>query len=41
MNTAHFKQAGKNFILIIKDIKGMEACYQLLNKIHTGVMGMQ
>ena len=23
MNTAHFKQAGKNFILIIKDIKGM------------------
>jgi transcription-repair coupling factor (superfamily II helicase) len=39
MNTAHFKQAGKNFILIIKDIKGMSECYRLLNKIHTGVLG--
>jgi len=41
MNTAHFKQVGKNFILIIKDIKGMESCYHLLNKIHTGIMGMK
>ena len=41
MNTAHFKQAGKNFILIIKDIKGMSECYRLLNKIHTGVLGMK
>jgi transcription-repair coupling factor (superfamily II helicase) len=41
MNTAHFKQAGKNFILIIKDIKGMSECYRLLNKIHTGVMGVK
>lgn len=41
MNTAHFKQAGKNFILIIKDIKGMSDCYRLLNKIHTGVLGVK
>ena len=41
MNTAHFKQAGKNFILIIKDIKGMSECYRLLNKIHTGVLGIK
>ena len=41
MNTAHFKQAGKNFILIIKDIKGMSECYRLLNKIHTGVLGFK
>ncbi len=41
MNTAHFKQAGKNFILIIKDIKGMSECYRLLNKIHTGVLGVK
>jgi transcription-repair coupling factor (superfamily II helicase) len=41
MNTANFKQAGKNFILIIKDIKGMSECYRLLNKIHTGVLGVK
>jgi transcription-repair coupling factor (superfamily II helicase) len=41
MNTAHFKQAGKNFILIIKDIKGMSECYRLLSKIHTGVLGVK
>jgi transcription-repair coupling factor (superfamily II helicase) len=41
MNTAHFKQAEKNFILIIKDIKGMSECYRLLNKIHTGVLGVK
>jgi len=41
MNTAHFKQAGKNFILIIKDIKGMSECYRLLNKIHNGVLGVK
>ena len=41
MNTAHFKQAGKNFILIIKDIKGMSECYRLLNKIHTGVLDVK
>jgi transcription-repair coupling factor (superfamily II helicase) len=41
MNTAHFKHAGKNFILIIKDIKGMSECYRLLNKIHTGVLGVK
>ena len=39
MNTAHFKQAGKNFILIIKDIKGMSDCHRLLSKINTGVLG--
>jgi transcription-repair coupling factor (superfamily II helicase) len=41
MNTAHFKQAGKNFIFIIKDIKGMSECYRLLNKIHTGVLAVK
>ena len=41
MNTAHFKQEEKNFILIIKDIKGMSECYRLLNKIHTGVLGVK
>ena len=39
MNTAHFKQAGKNFILIIKDIKSMNEFYRLLSKINLGVLG--
>jgi transcription-repair coupling factor (superfamily II helicase) len=38
MNTAHFKQVGKTFILIIKDIPTMEACLRLLNKIQAGVV---
>ena len=39
MNNAHFKQIGKTFILIIKDIKGMEACYSTLYKMYTGIFG--
>jgi len=39
MNNAHFKQVGKTFILVIKDIKGMEACYKVLYKIYNGVIG--
>jgi transcription-repair coupling factor (superfamily II helicase) len=39
MNNAHFKQVGKTFILIIKDIKSMEHCFATLTKIHQGVVG--
>ncbi len=38
MNNAHFKQVGKLFILIIKDIKNMERCLQVLQKMETGVL---
>ncbi len=38
MNNANFKQVGKTFILIIKDIKGMEDCLRTLTKMHTGVI---
>jgi transcription-repair coupling factor (superfamily II helicase) len=38
MNNAHFKQVGKMFILIIKDIKWMEDCYRVLQKMHAGVL---
>jgi len=41
MNNAHFKQVGKTFILIIKDIKSMEHCYATLTKIHKGVVGVE
>jgi transcription-repair coupling factor (superfamily II helicase) len=40
MNNAHFKQVGKIFILIIKDIKSMEHCFATLTKIHQGVVGV-
>jgi transcription-repair coupling factor (superfamily II helicase) len=40
MNNAHFKQVGKTFILIIKDIKSMEHCFATLTKIHHGVVGV-
>ena len=39
MNNAHFKQVGKTFILIIKDINSMEHCYATMTKIHHGVIG--
>jgi transcription-repair coupling factor (superfamily II helicase) len=38
MNNAHFKQVGKTFILIVKDINGMKACLRILNKMYTGVI---
>lgn len=38
MNNAHFKQVGKTFILIIKDIKSMEHCFATLTKIYNGVV---
>jgi transcription-repair coupling factor (superfamily II helicase) len=41
MNNAHFKQVGKTFILIIKDIKSMEHCFATLTKIHQGVVGIE
>ena len=41
MNNAHFKQVGKTFILIIKDIKSMEHCFATLTKIHHGVVGVE
>jgi transcription-repair coupling factor (superfamily II helicase) len=37
MNNAHFKQVGKTFILVIKDIKGMEACFRTLTKMYNGI----
>ena len=37
MNTANFKQVGKIFILIIRDVKGMENCLRVLNKMQVGV----
>jgi len=39
MNNAHFKQVGKTFILVIKDIKGMEACFRTLTKMYNGIFG--
>jgi len=39
MNNAHFKQVGKTFILIIKDVKSMEHCFATLTKIYHGVVG--
>ena len=39
MNNAHFKQVGKTFILVIRDFKGMDACYRVLDKIYKGVVG--
>ena len=39
MNNAHFKQVGKTFILIIKDIQGMEACFSTLHKMYAGIFG--
>ena len=38
MNNVNFKQVGKTFILVIRDIKGMEACLKILQKIYNGVM---
>ena len=37
MNNAHFKQVGKLFVLVIKDIATMEDCYRVLQKMHSGV----
>ncbi|NCW11753.1 MAG: transcription-repair coupling factor [Chitinophagia bacterium] len=38
MNNAHFKQVGKNFILIIKEVKSMNDCHRILTKINNGVL---
>ena len=38
MNNANFKQVGKTFILVIRDVKGMEACLNTLQKMYNGVM---
>ena len=37
MNKAHFKQVGRSFILIIKEVQSMQQCYTTLEKIHAGV----
>jgi len=39
MHNANFKQVGKTFILVIRDIKGMEACCRTLTKMHNGIFG--
>jgi transcription-repair coupling factor (superfamily II helicase) len=41
MNKAHFKQVGRSFILIIKEVKSMQHCYATLEKIHIGVFASQ
>jgi len=41
MNKAHFKQVGRSFILIIKEVKSMQHCYTTLEKIHLGVFPAQ
>ena len=41
MNKAHFKQVGRSFILIIKEVKSMQHCYTTLEKIHIGVFPVQ
>ena len=38
MHKAHFKQVGRNFILIIKEIKSMDECLKLLEKIQSGIV---
>jgi len=38
MNNAHFKQAGKLFVLVIKDIPTMEDCHRVLQKMYNGVV---
>ncbi len=37
MNNAHFKQVGKLFVLVIKDIATMEDCHRVLQKMYSGV----
>ncbi len=37
MNNAHFKQVGKLFVLVIKDIPTMEDCHRVLQKMYNGV----
>ncbi len=39
MNNANFKQVGKTFILVIRDIKGMANCLKTLQKMYNGIMG--
>ena len=41
MNKAHFKQVGRSFILIIKEVKSMQHCFTLLEKIQVGVFPAQ
>jgi len=41
MNKAHFKQVGRSFILIIKEVQSMQYCYTTLEKIHIGVFPAQ
>jgi transcription-repair coupling factor (superfamily II helicase) len=41
MNKAHFKQVGRSFILIIKEVNSMQHCYTTLEKIHAGVFPSQ
>ena len=41
MNKAHFKQVGRSFILIIKEVKSMQHCYATLEKIRIGVFPAQ
>ena len=37
-NKARLKQAGKNFLLVVDDIKDMEAMLRFLDGMHKGVV---
>ena len=41
MNKAHFKQVGRSFVLVIKDVTNMEQCFALLEKIKQGVLQLK
>jgi transcription-repair coupling factor (superfamily II helicase) len=41
MNKAHFKQVGRSFILLIKEVQSMQHCYTTLEKIHAGIFPAQ
>jgi transcription-repair coupling factor (superfamily II helicase) len=41
MNKAHFKQVGRSFVLVIKDVNNMEQCFALLEKIKQGVLQLK
>lgn len=41
MNKAHFKQVGRSFVLVIKDVNNMEQCFTLLEKMQLGVLQLK
>ena len=37
-NKARLKQAGKNFLLVVDDVKGMDDMHRFLNRMHKAVI---